>query len=480
MRRTAVVLGAVVLFLAAGFDLVRDPNAEVPIVWETGQVTMTLQQDGSKDIKDGSAFTAIRNAFATWNAVACSRFRFVDGGLTASRDIAQDGTNLITWVDTNWPGAMNGAGAYTNRYLEMGSPDRWVEADIQINGQDFSWATDGTPHVVDVQSAVLHELGHVMGFAHSSNPQAVMYFRMKAGSTYARTLSADDINGACFLYPQAPLTCASDEECHLYSASYGGVDVETHCSNGSCAAGATSMYGAACFSGGDCTSGHCLVDPSMPPATEPGFCSRVCSAGNCPNGDFCDAKLATPLCFIGRDDCIVDSDCTRGPGWVCSRDLDGRSRCLLQCMGDADCASVPGSGCSQRTMTDLGLCRVPGPKLAGERCRSGLDCASLLCTAGGAEPACAPAASVDAALGEAGSGDASTDATQDTEVHADGSVASDSGPSSSSRSGGCSCASADVARSRASMAMIATWTVGLAIPVATRRKRSAGRAGSDP
>lgn len=365
-----------------GFNVIRDPNGDGPIIWPTPTMTFEIQQDGSDDISDGSDIAAIRAALDTWNRVSCSAFRFIDGGLTASRTIAADGVSRIAILEGNWPGGADGAAATTIRERNGAL---WTEADIRVNGVDFQWSTTGDVQRPDLQSVIVHELGHALGLMHSANPEATMYYRVRLGTTHARTLHPDDVAGVCYLYPAAAQPCAADSDCPIFWAAYGGSNARTRCEAGSCVVGSARLYGSECFEGGDCSGGLCLADPGNPPASEPGFCSETCSAGSCPGGDFCSQGR----CIVGRVDCVADADCG-GMSRVCARDLDGRYRCLRLCLQDSVCFMTPGAVCHGGTGANpAGLCRVPGPKTPGEVCDHGLECASLSCTAGAAVPTCA-------------------------------------------------------------------------------------------
>ncbi|MCC7383778.1 MAG: matrixin family metalloprotease [Deltaproteobacteria bacterium] len=367
---------------SAGFNVIRDPNGNGPILWGTPAMTYQIQQDGSDDVGDGSDIAAIRSALETWNRVPCSAFRFTDGGLTASRSIGADGVNRIAFLESNWPGGADGAAAYTVRERNGAT---WTEADIRVNGVDFEWSTTGDIQRPDLQSVIVHELGHALGLMHSADPEATMFYAVRRGTTQARTLHPDDVAGACYLYPSAARPCGADPDCPIFWASYGGANYRSRCEGGSCVAGSARTYAAECFEAVDCASGLCLIDPTNPPASEPGFCSQTCSAGTCPNGDFCEQGR----CIVGRDDCVGDADCG-GANRVCARDLDGRFRCLRLCLQDSVCFMTPGAVCHGGTGANpAGFCRVPGPGAPGAVCDHGLECTSLACTAGDAVPTCA-------------------------------------------------------------------------------------------
>jgi hypothetical protein len=390
MLRVIVASGA--LLGLSAFSSFRDENVDAPILWPAHSATMMIQQDGSKDVTDGSAIVAIRNAMAAWSAQPCSSFHFVDGGLSASRAFTQDGVNNITFLETNWPGSASGAAAITQHYRDMSTmPSTWTEADVAVNGQQAKWATDGSAHSFDIQSAVTHELGHVLGLEHAVTPEATMYFDSQPGLTYKRTLHADDIAGLCYLYPQGAFSCAADTQCPLFYGAYGGANDRQKCIGSSCSSGAVG-YGGDCYQDADCTSGICLANPQGVSTSDPGFCSQACTlgqAGSCPGQDVCGNAAGQARCYVGHDNCVHDSDCTPTPNHVCAQDLDGRFRCLYLCVINQHCSVVPGAVCQGGISNSLpGFCRTPGTKNAGDACQSGLECKSLVCAGGGTSPVC--------------------------------------------------------------------------------------------
>lgn len=57
---------------------------------------------------------------------------------------------------------------------------------------DFTWSVGASPSAFDFQSVVVHELGHFLGFEHSSISGATMYPQYGTNSTALRSLERDD------------------------------------------------------------------------------------------------------------------------------------------------------------------------------------------------------------------------------------------------------------------------------------------------
>lgn len=59
---------------------------------------------------------------------------------------------------------------------------------------DEPWSTDPSMSEMDLESVLVHEIGHLLGLAHSMDPNAIMYPRIRLG-TIKRDLTEDDIDG---------------------------------------------------------------------------------------------------------------------------------------------------------------------------------------------------------------------------------------------------------------------------------------------
>ena len=209
---------------------------------EGNSITMSLEQDGSFDITDGSDLTAIRNAFATINAIPTSDATVVEG---ATFDYAptidseagydwMDGLNRIYFFNVDSDNSFDALAAavvfyYQYRGLVITYPNSGC--DIAVNDLDYTWST-ATPanpndllpdNTYDIQSVLTHELMHCFGFEHSAvagsfdaatglevsgftsgdyGPQASL-FPYASRTIQGRTLEPDDIAGFSDVYPSA-------------------------------------------------------------------------------------------------------------------------------------------------------------------------------------------------------------------------------------------------------------------------------------
>jgi hypothetical protein len=79
-------------------------------------------------------------------------------------------------------------------------------AGTNCNGiyQPFNWSVNADypgDNEIDFQSIFLHELGHALGFNHSTDPNAVMWAFGPVGAVTKRILGDDDVRGLFNIYP---------------------------------------------------------------------------------------------------------------------------------------------------------------------------------------------------------------------------------------------------------------------------------------
>ena len=203
---TASLLLAALLGLAPGYKVAMTANGMAH--WESWPVPFRVHAAGSDDVTDGSDLTAVKASFDAWSHLPCSDFAFRFDGLTnqttTGGEAGSDGTNLVVWRENlaEWVADGNSPLYYAVTTLSFDKCSAaLVDADIEVNGGNNTWTTGDAAVSVDVQNVLTHEVGHVVGLDHSDQVNAVMYARASAGETNKRHLTADDLAGACYLYP---------------------------------------------------------------------------------------------------------------------------------------------------------------------------------------------------------------------------------------------------------------------------------------
>jgi predicted Zn-dependent protease len=158
---------------------------------------------------------AVLTAFASWDAVPTAELSTQFVGMTSAAPVLQDGINTIGFVDRPDQDRVLGA---TN-FLVDTITGELIESDIFLNST-FEWsvASAGATDRFDVESIALHEIGHLLGLAHSAlgetelrpggrrvlAAEAAMFpIAFSAGSIEGRTLREDDIAGISDIYPAA-------------------------------------------------------------------------------------------------------------------------------------------------------------------------------------------------------------------------------------------------------------------------------------
>ncbi len=222
------------------------PGTGTCLFWPERQLAWTLEPSETDAVELPAFFDAVRAAFETWQAEACTDLTFVEQGTTTRRSIGwkSEGANenlvlvrAASCEDVAPPtAACRGDGGCSNEFdcwdhdgrviaVTTSTFDevtgRVVDADIELNGPAWRFtASEGVACgegetvgcvATDVQNTVTHELGHVLGLDHTPIPQATMYASAPVGELEKRTLDGDDVEAICTIYPaDAPtLTCSA-------------------------------------------------------------------------------------------------------------------------------------------------------------------------------------------------------------------------------------------------------------------------------
>lgn len=75
-----------------------------------------------------------------------------------------------------------------------------LDIDLEINGTvKWSLTDPPAPDALSLQSALVHEIGHMWGLSHTSDPDTIMFATTAPGQT--RAIEPDDQAGFCAIYP---------------------------------------------------------------------------------------------------------------------------------------------------------------------------------------------------------------------------------------------------------------------------------------
>ncbi|MDI1443399.1 matrixin family metalloprotease [Polyangium sp. 6x1] len=148
---------------------------------------------------------ALLRAMATWSSVHCDarEVSFVEANsgeeaLIEVRPVSsgwRHGPVIAAHTDVEsdkWTGEIRRV------VIELDATRRWSDAEVV------------PADALDLETVLLHEIGHAAGLAHSGHTSAVMRAGLKPGHAARRALDPDDVAGICAAYA-APAKVRQDE-----------------------------------------------------------------------------------------------------------------------------------------------------------------------------------------------------------------------------------------------------------------------------
>ncbi len=355
----AVVLAAPAAF---AFSLSRTDSNHI-IRWYDNDNTIELELDANGPTRlragdtSGDVRAAIDSAIESWNSISCNGLNLVVAGTTTQTSNvvsdgvdAVDGINRVVWIEqaASYPYSQQVLGVTSPVFYQDGTV---IEADIIMNGVDNNWAvyenvadipggsTNG--QAVDVESVVVHELGHLLGLGHVLNGASMSEPPTMTPTVdpqlRTRTVELQDRNGACFLYSSDGDTrdsCSGNDQCPEFIDVVGGdeeiVD-RSRCVDSQC----TKIEVVLC---GDGDLGErCCVDNCKGQLIclaladgQTAYCASRCDPSRssaCPDGFTCAPTSG------GNGVCITDV--------VLGCDCDTNDTCTSTCACDSDCDNPP-------------------------------------------------------------------------------------------------------------------------------------------
>jgi Matrixin len=164
--------------------------------WSSTPVSVRTYNRGNATITDGDGgVTAVVGAIRAWGIISSS----------STSSAAVRGSAPATIMLNSNGGVCSGnclAATLTGYYTSQTGDDRIYDADVYTNTsiQFYSSRESGCSSEYDIDGVMVHEVGHVIGIAHSSVAGATMYPSVSACNTSPRSLASDDINARNDLY----------------------------------------------------------------------------------------------------------------------------------------------------------------------------------------------------------------------------------------------------------------------------------------
>jgi hypothetical protein len=175
---------------------------ERPLIWPSTHIAYVIE--GAEMVRGGDGVLAVRRAFQTWQDVPSAALEFRFDGRVKDEPIgwrASGGNrNVVKWIDHGWPGPPDEP-SHTLITFDC-KTGLILDADILLNAQAFRFSAAGDDEkVMDVQNVVTHEVGHLIGLAHSPDEDATMFRTTVRGEKKKRDLTAEDEHFAALAYP---------------------------------------------------------------------------------------------------------------------------------------------------------------------------------------------------------------------------------------------------------------------------------------
>jgi hypothetical protein len=231
------------------------PATGMQLWWASNCVGYTLDSQLTRNLPEINVREAIKQSFYAWADLDCGGGQRASITFTQLDDLAchrtgyrSDGpnVNLVMFQDDDWSyRGIDGTLAKTTVTFSP-STGEILDADIAINSAYNNLSTSDIQVEYDLRSIVTHEVGHLIGLAHSSDFSATMFAAYDPGTVELRTLAPDDVKAVCAAYPPGrAAVCNPYPHGGLATDCYDPAAKEGGCTIASDGPGAPAGFGAA-------------------------------------------------------------------------------------------------------------------------------------------------------------------------------------------------------------------------------------------
>jgi hypothetical protein len=195
--RVAALIALLTPLNASAYVLERAESGAA-VHWAESCVTWWMEVSGCSSLTPEETRDVLRDSFEAWDEFEGMYIDFEEGGIScvASPGLDEDGPlNIAVWRQGtgSWPYAARVVGLTTLTFdKETGEI---VDADMEFNEEDFVFSKDMLPNTYDLQHAVTHEVGHILGLGHSTVRGSIMHETAGPEGWEERALSTDDREG---------------------------------------------------------------------------------------------------------------------------------------------------------------------------------------------------------------------------------------------------------------------------------------------
>jgi hypothetical protein len=186
----------------------------------TAHLTLTLSlADVPRGLSPAETEDALRRGAAAWSypQIPCTALSLRVRTTDAPLGVEHDGAHAVMFHSRAWcrNGRRRHAACYSPRKVAITTPHfgrarEMSEADIEINAVHYAFAaqpkaSEPSLMAADLETVLVHEIGHVLGFGHpSADGEGSVMVQSSDRGTERRALDPSDVAVVCRAYPRIP------------------------------------------------------------------------------------------------------------------------------------------------------------------------------------------------------------------------------------------------------------------------------------